>query len=101
MDGSLTLDSRSVMARRLRRLRQEHWPGSRLTQPELTRALGGDYGTLSVPAISSWGVNNPKIPPAARLEAYATFFATPRSIEGESRQLRWKNALRRSWARSR
>ena len=83
------LDPRVALARRLRGLRQEHWPGRRLTQPELAWALGGSGRRLSVPSISSWeSVTDPKVPPPERLEAYATFFATNRSIEDEPRLLR-------------
>lgn len=81
MDGSL--DRRLMLARRLRTLRQERWSGRSLTQGDLAQALGGDYGRLSVPLISSWeSVADPKVPPLRRLEAYATFFATSRSIVG-------------------
>src|SRR5262249_34777439 len=72
-----------ALPRRLRALRQGHWPERRLTQQELAQALAVDFRPLSVPLIASWeSVTSPKIPPVARLEAYATFFATPRSIEG-------------------
>jgi hypothetical protein len=41
-----------------------------------------------VPLISSWeSQTNPKPPPAARLEDYASFFATPRSFDGRSARL--------------
>jgi len=54
----------------------ESWSGRRITQGELATALGA-----SVPLVSSWeSTKNPKIPPHARLKAYATFFATERSI---------------------
>lgn len=77
------LSPRLALARRLRALGHEHWPGRRLTQPALAQALAGDFQRLSVPLIASWeSVTSPKTPPVARLEAYATFFATPRSIEG-------------------
>jgi hypothetical protein len=72
-------DPRRILARRLRQLREERWPAMKITQPHLAQALGGDK-SLSVPLISSWeSPGNPKIPPIPRLEAYATFFATPRS----------------------
>jgi hypothetical protein len=52
----------------------------KVTQPQLAAALGGER-PLSVPLISSWeSTSNPKIPPIPRLEAYATFFATERSV---------------------
>jgi hypothetical protein len=73
-------DPRQVLARYLRLLREERWPTVKITQPQLAQALGGDRA-LSVPLISSWeSATNPKIPPIPRLEAYATFFATRRSI---------------------
>jgi hypothetical protein len=73
-------DPRQVLARYLRLLREERWPTVKITQPQLAQALGGDRA-LSVPLISSWeSATNPKIPPIPRLEAYATFFATERSV---------------------
>jgi hypothetical protein len=75
-------DPTHALARRLRALREEAWPGVRVTQLGLARALG-----VSVPSISSWeSLDNPKPPPWHRLRAYATFFATPRSTE--NRQFR-------------
>jgi transcriptional regulator with XRE-family HTH domain len=59
----------------------------KITQPQLARALGGER-PLSVPLISSWESQSaPKIPPAHRLEAYAAFFATPRSVAGSEARL--------------
>lgn len=73
-------DPRLLLARRLRALREESWPGRKITQPQLAQALGG----LSVPLISSWeSLTNPKIPPLARLDAYAALFATARSFDEE------------------
>ena len=70
-----------VLAHRLRALREGHWEGVSLTQSQLGRALGGTK-PLSVALISSWeNPSNPKIPPENRLSAYATFFATYRSVE--------------------
>jgi hypothetical protein len=81
-------DPRQVLARYLRLLREERWPTVKITQPQLAQALGGGRA-LSVPLISSWeSATNPKIPPIPRLEAYATFFATQRSIaEDQPRML--------------
>jgi Helix-turn-helix domain len=74
-------DPRLVLARRLRDLRERHWPGRRITQPQLAQALGG----VSVPLISSWeSQTNPKIPPPGRLDAYAALFATVRSFDEDS-----------------
>ena len=73
-------DPRQVLARRLRALREETWPGRKITQPQLAQALGG----VSVPLISSWeSRTDPRIPPLARLEAYAALFATARSFDQE------------------
>jgi transcriptional regulator with XRE-family HTH domain len=75
-------DPRQLLAQRLRALREDHWPGRKITQPQLARALGGSK-PLSVPLISSWeSQTNPRIPPLTRLEGYAAVFATPRSFEG-------------------
>lgn len=84
MDGN---DPRFVLARRLRYLREEHWPGMKITQPKLARAMG-ESKPLSVPLISSWeSQTNPRIPPLNRLEAYAVLFATPRSFTGAEPRL--------------
>jgi transcriptional regulator with XRE-family HTH domain len=77
-------DPRQLLARRLRSLREENWPGRKITQPQLARALGG----VSVPLISSWeSQTNPRIPPLPRLEAYAVLFATPRSFDVEPAEI--------------
>ena len=77
-------DPPRLLAHRLRELREERWPGLKVTQAQLARALG----KASVPLISSWeSPNSPKLPPVHRLEAYATFFATTRSIEGAQPRL--------------
>jgi transcriptional regulator with XRE-family HTH domain len=69
-------DPRFTLARRLRSLREETWPGMKVTQAQLASALG-----TSVPLISSWeSLKDPRLPPVTRLEAHATFFATKRSV---------------------
>ena len=74
-------DPRRNLVRRLRALREEHWPGMKITQSQLAQALGGSK-PLSVPLISSWESQaRPTIPPIARLEDYATLFATTRSFD--------------------
>lgn len=66
---STTEDAALALAHRLRSLRE----AEKITQPQLAEALG----KLSVPLISSWeSRTKPKLPPMARLESYATFFAT-------------------------
>jgi hypothetical protein len=71
------------LAQRLRQLRQQRWPDVRLTQDALARALGGDE-RLAAATVSSWeSPTAPKLPPRDRMIAYARFFATRRSVEGE------------------
>jgi hypothetical protein len=76
-------DPRQVLARRLRDLREVHFPGRKVKQSELAEALGGDgRRPASVPLISSWeSQTNPKVPPAVRIRDIATFFASPRSLD--------------------
>jgi transcriptional regulator with XRE-family HTH domain len=62
------------LAERLRALRKQAWPGVTLTQTHLAKAFGVSTGLLS-----SW--ENGIVPPPARLQAYATFFASKRSVE--------------------
>lgn len=73
-------DPLTALARRLRALREGGLAGHRITQQKLADALGA-----SVPLISSWeSLTKPTAPPEVRLEAYATFFATERSVSGQS-----------------
>lgn len=77
------------LARRLKSLRIEGLADHRLTQGDLAEALGA-----SVPLISSWeSRTNPKSPPRQRLEAYATFFATERSVAQSPFRVLPKNQL--------
>jgi transcriptional regulator with XRE-family HTH domain len=69
------------LARRLKELRQSQWPDRKLTQPELGSVFG-----VGAPSISSWESGKVS-PPPSRLDAYATFFATHRSVEGGLRLL--------------
>jgi hypothetical protein len=82
-------DPRQVLASRLRALREEQWPGVKVNQAQLAKALGGDgRRSVSVPLISSWeSQTNPKVPPAFRIQDIATFFATPRSFDGQASRL--------------
>ncbi|MEV0379026.1 helix-turn-helix transcriptional regulator [Nonomuraea sp. NPDC050643] len=69
-------DARIALARRLRELRDSHWPDLRVTQAQLRDAFG-----VSVPLISSWeSTHAVKIPPLHRLDKYAAFFASRRSV---------------------
>jgi hypothetical protein len=72
--------SSHALARRLKALRVEHWPDVAITQGQLAKTFDS-----SAPLLSSW--ENGKVPPAARLAAYATFFATRRSVEDGYRVL--------------
>lgn len=68
------------LAQRLRQLRQG---SQRLTQGELAAAFSAEEN-LSSATVSSWESRTvPKIPPVHRLDAYARFFATPRSVPDE------------------
>jgi hypothetical protein len=68
------------LAQRLRELREKQWPEYKLTQTLLANALG----SASPGTVSSWeSTAAPKLPPSEKLLAYARFFATRRSIEGE------------------
>jgi hypothetical protein len=70
------------LARRLRELRRQHFPDHQLTQRELATGLGGAE-PLSVALISSWeSQENPVTPPAHRIESYARFFSSERSLDG-------------------
>jgi hypothetical protein len=69
-----------ALARRLRALRERHWPDLQITQQQLAGALGARKA-VSVPLVSSWeSATRPVVPPADRLTDYAAFFATRRSV---------------------
>lgn len=69
------------LAKRLRELREDRWPGFKLTQTVLAKVLGN----ASAGTVSSWeSPVAPKLPPPDKLRAYARFFATRRSIEGDA-----------------
>ena len=75
------------LAQRLRQLRQQRWPDARLTQDKLAKAFSVEEN-LAAATVSSWeSLNSPKLPPRHRLLAYARFFATPRSVEGDPKLL--------------
>jgi hypothetical protein len=82
-------DPGQVLARRLRDLRVAHFPGRKVKQSELAEALGGDgRRSVSVPSISSWeSQTSPKVPPADRIRDIASFFASPRSLDGHGSHL--------------
>ena len=77
-------DPRQDLALRLRALREDHWPGRRVRQAQLAAALSRAGRSVSVPLVSSWeSQTNPKVPPESRIQDIATFFASPRSFDGE------------------
>ncbi len=74
--------SQGALALRLRDLRTQ-WPGTVVTQRQLAEALG-----VSVPLISSWESTTASALPSENwLQAYARFFATPRSVEADKPRL--------------
>ena len=73
------------LAARLKELRETKFAGVRITQRALGRALGGDK-TLSAQLISSWE-KGAAVPTKKWITAYASFFATSRSVEGGSFRL--------------
>src|SRR6266487_375343 len=79
------------LALRLRNLRIDHWPDSKLTQGALARVLGGDEA-LSPATVASWeNKGAPKLPPRERMLAYAQFFATARSVAAVSGPRTWQS----------
>ena len=76
---------RQVFARRLRALREEHWPGRKVNQDQLAAALSRDREVRQRTAGLFMGVSgpNPQVPPTSRIQDIATFFATPRSFDGK------------------
>lgn len=70
------VDPALALAARLRELRTAGLAGTRITQRELGVAIGA-----SGPLISSWeNLKEPTPPPRVRLDAYASFFASARSV---------------------
>ncbi|HEY6423447.1 MAG TPA: XRE family transcriptional regulator [Pseudonocardiaceae bacterium] len=70
------------LASRLRSLRLHHW-AEVVKQPDLGRALG-----VGISSVSSWeSADAPKVPPESRLRGYATFFASPRSLDSRPPRL--------------
>jgi hypothetical protein len=80
---ALNPDQAVNLARALRELRESNWPDQELTQAQLAKALSSE-GRVAAATLSSWeSTTNPKTPPAARITAYARFFCTERSLDGE------------------
>ena len=71
------------LAHALRDLRESTWPDQVLTQAQLATAFSSE-GRVASATLSSWeSTTAPKTPPAPRVSAYARFFCTPRSLEGQ------------------
>jgi hypothetical protein len=71
------------LAHALRALRESTWPERVLTHAQLAKALSCE-GRIAAATLSSWeSTTNPKTPSAAKISAYARFFCTARSVEGE------------------
>jgi hypothetical protein len=71
------------LARALRKLRESTWADRVLTQAQLAKALSSE-GRVAAATLSSWeSSTTPKTPPYGRISAYARFFCTQRSLEGE------------------
>jgi len=80
---ALNRDQALTLARALRDLRESTWPQYVLTQAQLARAFSSE-GHVASATLSSWeSTTNPKMPSAARINAYARFFCTTRSLEGD------------------
>jgi len=80
---ALTSKQAISLARRLRELRESTWPDQELTQAQLAKALSAE-GRVASATLSSWeSITTPKTPSAGRVSAYARFFCTKRSLEGE------------------
>ena len=75
---------RQQLSEQLRQLRQQK---PRFTQKMLAEAFSVEE-PVSGATVSSWeSPTSPKLPPPHRLEAYARFFCTPRSIDGPPKLL--------------
>jgi hypothetical protein len=80
---AVELDRAARLAQSLRELREAHWPDAALTQAQLAAAFSTEI-RVAAATISAWeSSSNPKVPTSTRLIAYARFFATRRSLDGE------------------
>jgi hypothetical protein len=75
------------LAAQLRALREEHWPGVKITQGQLATAFSRER-KVGVSSISSWeSQKSPVVIPEEWLARYARFFATRRSVQGDVHRL--------------
>jgi transcriptional regulator with XRE-family HTH domain len=78
------------LASRLKQLRKQ---AQRLTQKKLADAFSAEE-SLAPATVSSWeSLTSPKVPPRYRINAYARFFATPRSTLSKQPRLFSLNEL--------
>jgi len=81
--------ARDRLALRLKSLRRDTWAGINVTQRQVADAFGA-----SPPLVSSWeNLRGRVIPPPERLVDYARFFATRRSLDGDTATLLDPNDL--------
>ena len=86
-DVALNRDQAIRLSGELRRLRETTWPDLGLSQAQLASAFSAEERVASA-TVSSWeSATNPKTPSEARLRAYARFFCTDRSIDGDEPHL--------------
>lgn len=70
------------LARRLRDLRVNEWPDTTITQQHLATAFTAK-AAVGHTTVSSWeSLTSPKTPPVLRLDQYALFFCSRRSMAG-------------------
>jgi hypothetical protein len=80
---ALSSSQAAKLASALRELRESMGPDQALTQAQLAKAFSSE-GRVAAATLSSWeSVTNPKTPSVARISAYARFFCTERSLEGQ------------------
>jgi hypothetical protein len=72
------------LARALRELRESTWPDRPLTQAQLAVGLSSEAKGVAAATVSSWeSTTTPKTPSVDRINAYARFFCTERSLDGQ------------------
>ena len=79
-------DPRQLLAQRLRALREDRWPGKKITQPQLAQALGGSK-PLSGPHLVLGIANQPAHPSARQAGSLGGLFASPGSFDANKPRL--------------
>ena len=81
-------DPRQVLARRLRALREEHWPERKVNQAQLAAALGGDGNRRQRAAGLVMGVaDQPKGASGVQDSRHRQVLRQPRSFDGKAGRL--------------